>query len=116
MQIAARKIVKKDQKKSLKMPSLPFGSSGVAYAERVNYKNNTKISDVSSNKSAQVAAKKIVKKYKKNSLKMPSLPFGITGVAYAERVNYKNDTKISDVSSNKSAQVAAKKLLKNTEI
>ena len=47
---------------------------------------------------------------------MPSLPFGITGVAYAERVNYKNDTKISDVSSNKSAQVAAKKLLKNTEI
>ena len=64
----------------------------------------------------QIAAKKIVKKDQKNSLKMPSLPFGSSGVAYAERVNYKNDTKISDVSSNKSAQVAAKKLLKNTEI
>ena len=36
----------------------------MADAETVNYNNDTNISDISSNKSSQIAAKKIVQKYK----------------------------------------------------
>ena len=46
------------------------------------------------NKNTQIAAKKIMQKYKKNSRKRSPLPFDISGVADAETVDYNNDTNI----------------------
>ena len=43
-------------------------------------------------------------------------PFNINDVADAETVDYKYDTNINDVSSDNSAQIAAKKLLTNIRI
>ena len=60
----------------------------------------------------QTTAKKIKRKYKKLAKKKPPLPFNISDVADAETVDYNNGTNISDVSSNKSAQIAAKKIVK----
>ena len=59
------------------------------------------------NKNAQIAAKKIVKKYKKIAKKNSRISSKINDVAETETVNYNNDTNINDVSSNKIAQIAA---------
>ena len=64
------------------------------------------------NKNVQIAAKKIVQKYKKISKERSTSPFYINDVADAETVDYNKDTNISDVSSNKSVQIAARKIVK----
>ena len=69
----------------------------------------------------QLAAKKIVKKYKNLSKKKPYIPFNKSDIADAETVDYnsnKNITDLNDIVSNKNnrAQIAAKKMSKNTEI
>ena len=48
--------------------------------------------------------------------KKTPLPFNINYEANAETVHYNNDTNINDVSSSKSAQIAAKKLLTHIRI
>ena len=89
----------------------------------MDYNNHTSISDLNNipfgfsapkkTKSAQIAARKIVQKYKKLSKKKLSLPFNISDIANAdETVDYNDDTNINDVSSNKGAQIAAKKIVK----
>ena len=65
----------------------------------------------SRNKNAQIAAKKLIQKYKNILRKKVSLPFTINDAANAETVDYNTDTKMTNVSSNKSAQIAAKKLV-----
>ena len=47
-----------------KKTPLPFNINDVGDAETVDYNNDTNINDVLSSKNAQIAAKKIVKKYK----------------------------------------------------
>ena len=89
----------------------------------MDYNNDTSISDLNNipfgfsapkkTKSAQIAArKKIVQKYKKLSKKKLSLPFNISDTANAETVDCNDDTNINDVSSNKGAQITAKKIAK----
>ena len=52
------------KKLAKKEAPLLFNINDVADAETVDYNKDTNISDVSSNKSVQIAARKIVKKYK----------------------------------------------------
>ena len=87
----------------------------MADAETVNYNNDTNISDISANKSSQIAAKKIVQKYKKLAKKKAPPPFDISDVTDPETVNYNNATNISDVLSNKNAQIGAKKIVKKIQ-
>ena len=65
------------------------------------------------NKNEQTAAKKTLQKYQNISQKKTFLPFNINDIADAETIDFNNGTNISDVSSSKSAQIAAKKLLIN---
>ena len=65
----------------------------------------------------QLAAKKIVEKYKNLSKKKTYIPFNISDIADAETVDYNNNTNITDLNdivSNKNtrAQIAAKKCQK----
>ena len=110
-----RKQWKNTKEISRKKSPLPFDISDVADAETVNYNNDTNISDISSNKSSQIAAKKIVQKYKKLAKKKSPPPFDISDVTYTETVNYNNATNISDVLSNKNAQIGAKKIVKKIQ-
>ena len=110
-----RKQWKNTKQISRKKSPLPFDISDVADAETVNYNNDTNISDISSNKSSQIAAKKIVQKYKKLAKKKSPPPFDISDVTYTETVNYNNATNISDVLSNKNAQIGAKKIVKKIQ-
>ena len=64
------------------------------------------------NKNAQIVAKQIVRKYKKILQKKPPLPFDISDVADIETINHNNNTNISNILSNKSAQIAAQKIVK----
>ena len=63
------------------------------------------------NKNAQIAAKNILQKYENISWKKTPLPFNINDVADAETIDFNKDTNIGNVSSSKSLQIAAKKLL-----
>ena len=65
----------------------------------------------SRNKNTQIAAKKIVQKYKNISRKKAHLPFNTNDLAHAERIDFNNNFDISDVSSRKSTQIAAKKMV-----
>ena len=65
----------------------------------------------SRNKNTQIAAKKIVQKYKNISWRKAPLPFNINDLADAERIDFNNNFDIINVSSSKSTQIAAKKLL-----
>ena len=49
-------------------------------------------------------------------MKKTPLPFNINDVADAETIDSNNDTNINDISSSKSAQIAAKKLLTRIRI
>ena len=111
-QIVAKQIVQKYKKILQKMPPLPFDISDVADAETVNYNNDINISNISSNKSAQIAAKKIAQKCKTLAKKKAPIPFDINDVGDPETINHNNDTNISNVLSNKSAQIAAQKIVK----
>ena len=71
--------------------------------EQSNHSSNNR------NKNAQIAAKYFLEKYKKISWKKTPFPLNISDIADAERVDYNNDTNISDVSSNKSVQITTKK-------
>ena len=71
-QIAAKKKLQRYKKISRKRTRFPFNINDVADAEMVDYHNNTNISDASSNKIAQIADKKIVKKYKNLARKQPN--------------------------------------------
>ena len=64
----------------------------------------------SRNKNTQIAAKKIVQKYKNISRKKAHLPFSINDLAHAERIDFNNNFDISNFSSSKSTQIAAKKI------
>ena len=110
-----RKQWKNTKQISRKKSPLPFDISDVADAETVNYNNDTNISDISSNKSSQIAAKKIVQKYKKLAKKKAPPPFDISDVTDTETINYNNATNISDVLSNKNAQIGAKKIVKKIQ-
>ena len=121
-QITAKKIVKKyrnlARKKTYQRPP-PNTVDDLADLEKIDYNNDTNIrelNDIASgpkkNKNVQTTAKKIKRKYKKLAKKKPPLPFNISDVADVETVDYNNGTNISDVSSNKSAQIAAKKIVK----
>ena len=121
-QIAAKKIVKKYKNLARKKPYQRPPRNTVddlADLETIKYNNDTNISDLSdipsgpkNNKNTQIAAKKIGQKYKKLAQKKSLLSFNISDVADAETVDYNNDTNINYVSSNKSAQIAAKKIFK----
>ena len=65
----------------------------------------------SRNKNAQIAAKNLIQKYKNILRKKVPLAFTINDAANAETVDYNTDTNMTNVSSNKSAQIAAKKLV-----
>ena len=71
-------------------------------------KKNKATNSNNRNKNAQVAAKNVLEKYKKISRKKTPFLFNISDIADAELVHYSNDTNISNVSSNKSAQITAK--------
>ena len=111
-QIVAKQIVRKYKKILQKKPPLPFEISDVADAETINYNNDINISDISSNKSAQIAAKKIAQKCKTLAKKKAPIPFDISDVADIETINHNNNTNISNILSNKSAQIAAQKIVK----
>ena len=110
-----RKQWKNTKEISRKKSPLPFDISDVADAETVNYNNDTNISDISSNKSSQIAAKKIVQKYKKLAKKKAPPPFDISDVTDIETANYNNATNINGVLSNKNAQIGAKKIVKKIQ-
>ena len=63
------------------------------------------------NKNAQIAANKIVQKYKKLAKKNAPVTFDISDAADTEAVDYNKDTNINNVLSSKSAQIATKKIL-----
>ena len=109
-QIAAKKIVTKyknlRRKGKLTLILIQY------YPEDIDPTKNPKVSNPNvRNKNVQIAAKKIVQKYKKISQKKPPLPFDISDVADDETVSYNNEINIRDVSSNKSAQTAAMKIV-----
>ena len=68
----------------------------------------TLLQNLKKNKNAQIAAKKIVQKYKKLAKKKAPVLFYISDVADAETVDYNKDTTINDTLSSKSAQIVAK--------
>ena len=106
-----RKQWKNTKQISRKKSPLPFDISDVADAETVNYNNDTNISDISSNKSSQIAAIKIVQKYKKLAKKKAPPPFDRSDVTDTETANYNNAININGVLSNKNAQIGAKKII-----
>ena len=121
-QITAKKIVKKYRNLARKktyqrlLPPSENNFNDFTDLETVDYNNDTSISDLNDiasgpkkNKNAQIAAKKIVQKYKKLAKKKAPVPFNINDVADAETIDYNKDTNINDVFSSKSAQIAAKK-------
>lgn len=65
----------------------------------------------SRNKNVQIAAKKLIQKYKNILRKKVPLPFTINDAAHAKTVNYNTNTNITNVRSNISAQIAAKILV-----
>lgn len=90
--------------------------------EKVNYNNNTNISDLVDLKktATQIAAKKIVEKYRNLARKKLSKPWATIsdGLADLEMVDYNNDTNIRDLNDiadglkkNKNAQIAAQNIL-----
>lgn len=84
--------------------------SDIADVETVQYNNDTDFNDITSSKSAQIAARNILNKFKKIARKKPNFPFNLSDIADAETLQYNNDTDINDNTSSKSAQIAAKKL------
>ena len=78
--------------------------------EIIDYKDDTSIHDVLSNKSATIAAIKIKNKYKKMRAKRNTLPFNIDEIERADTINYVDDTEIADVRQNKNALISAKKI------
>ena len=66
-----RNLSENTKKLAKKKLPLPFNISDIADAETVDYNNGTNINDVLSNKSAQTAAKRIVKKYRNLARKKP---------------------------------------------
>ena len=64
-------------------------------------------------KNAQIAAKNNLQKYIIYRQKKAVLTFNINDIADAEAIDFNNDSNINNVSSSKSAQIAAKRLLKN---
>ena len=121
-QITAKKIVKKYRNLARKktyqrlLPPSENNFNDFTDLETVDYNNDTSISDLNDiasgpkkNKNAQIAAKKIVQKYKKLAKKKAPVPFNINDVADAGTIDYNKDTNINDDFSSKSAQIAAKK-------
>ena len=65
----------------------------------------------------QIAAKKIVKKYKNQSKKKAPIPFNISDIVDAATVDYNNDTNINNLhdvapNKNRNTQITAKKIVK----
>ena len=109
-EIAAKNFLQKYI--SRKKAPLPFNITDIADAETIDFNNDTNINHASSTKSAQIAAKKIVNKYKKFRKNKAPLPFNINDIADAETVDYNNDTYINGVLLSKRGQIAAKKIIK----
>ena len=104
-QIAVKNFAKNTELWLAKDPTPRTDTIDFDDLETIDYNNDTKISDLNdiaksikhrnTNKNAQIAAKKIVDKYKKFARKKSNLPFNLSNVAYAETLQYNNDTNIA---------------------
>lgn len=92
-----------------KRPPIPFNLTRLAEEDSVVYDNDTDLRDVASNKSANIAAKKISEKYKRMRAKKQPLPFNFSDIADTDNVDY-NDNIILENLTNKNAIIAAKKI------
>ena len=111
-QIASKFFLQKCKNIYKKKVPLPFNINDIADAETIDFSNVININNISSSKSAKITAKKIVNKYKKLRKNKSPLPFNINDIDDAETVDYNSDTNMNNVSSSKSAQIAAKKVVK----
>ena len=93
------KNFRKTQKSIRKKTPFPFNKSDVADGEMVDYNNDYNISVVSSNKSTEITAQKIVQKYKSLAKKKAPLSFNITDLADDETLSYNNNTNNNDENS-----------------
>ena len=93
-----------------KRAPIPFNLADLADAESVVYKNDTDSQDVSTSKSAQIAAKKISNKYKKMRRRKELFPFNLSDIADAETIGYNDDTNLRDVNKNRNTILAAQKI------
>ena len=94
----------------MKKTPLPFNINDVAAAETIDSNNDTNINDISSSKSAQIAAKKIVTKYKnlrrKGKLTLILIQY------YPEDIDPTKNPKVSNPNvRNKNVQIAARKIV-----
>ena len=81
------------------------------YKRLRKHKNVDLVADVQQtllNKNAHMAAKKISQKYKKLKNKRAPIPFNLAGLAGIDSCVYENDINLTDASSSKSANIAAK--------
>ena len=108
--IAAKKINQKYKKMRNKRTPIPFNLARLADADSVVYTNDTDLRDVSSCRSTNIAAKKILEKYKKMRSKKQSLSFNLSDTADADTVNYNDDTNLEDTNMNKNAVLTPKKI------
>ena len=77
----------KNIKISRKKGPPPFTINDIADAETRDFNNDTNINDVSPSKYPQIAAKKIVNKYKKLKRNKTPIAFSINDIADAETVD-----------------------------
>ena len=107
---AAKKIMDKYRKLRGKRAPILFNLADLADAESVVYKNDTNLQDVSSTKSAKIAAKNISNKYKKMRAKKELFPFNLSDIPDTETIDYNDDTNLQDVNMDKNAILTAKKI------
>ena len=107
---AAKKIMNKHRNLRGKRAPIPFNLADLADAESVVYKNDTNLQDVSSTKSAKIAAKNISNKYKKMRAKEELFPFNLSDIPDTETIDYNDDTNLQDVNMDKNAILTAKKI------
>ena len=122
-QVAAKNIIK--NYRNLAKKKAQKNQTDLADAETIDYNKDTNVSDLNEplskkTSSAQIAAK-IVKKYKNLSKKKAAISFNISDIADTAIVDYNSNTNINDLddiapNKNTNAQIAAKKIAKNTEI
>ena len=93
-----------------KRAPIPFNLDRLADTDSVFYANNTDLQDVSSSRVANIAAKKILQKYKKMRNKTQSLPFNLSDIAEADTVDYNDNINLQDANMSKHAILAANKI------
>ena len=122
-QVAAKNIIK--NYRNLAKKKAQKNQTDLADAETIDYNKDTNVSDLneplSKKTSSANSCKKIVKKYKNLSKKKAAISFNISDIADTAIVDYNSNTNINDLddiapNKNTNAQIAAKKIAKNTEI